>query len=142
MQRHVAELALGPRFLFFDAEVVPLRGQPEVLQGRDVLEGRPAVDPDLHAIQTVNLLLALESGDDLGELVDRAAPFGIIESRILGMSVDRLGPAEVDREREVDEVVGQRQAVRGVNLRVLEAAQVDIDAVAGDDRASPLAIVG
>ena len=55
--------------------------------------------------------------------------------------MDRLGPAEVDRERKIDEIVLQRQAVRRVDVRMLEAAQVDVHAVAGDHRASLFAVI-
>ena len=66
--------------------------------------GMPAVHADLHAMQTVDHLLALEMGRDSDEIVDRT---GLSQdSGVLGISVDRLGPAEVDRERKVDEIVG------------------------------------
>ena len=140
VQRHVAEPTPGPGDLLLDAEVVPLGGQPEVLEGRGVPRVVPAVHADLQAAEAVNLFLALEVGQDLGELVDRATFAD--ESGVLGVGMDRLGPTEVGREGKAEPVVGQRQGVRRVDVRVLEATQVDVHAVAGNHRAGSIAVIG
>jgi hypothetical protein len=139
MQDQVAEHAPGPRHVFLYAEIVPLGGQPKVLQRGDILGVIVADHAELDAAEAVDHLLALEVGLDVCELVDQAAFSN--ESGVLGMCVNRLGPAEVYGEWKIDMVVRQRQAMRGVDGRVLEAPQMDIYRVAGNNGPSAFAVI-
>ena len=61
---------------------------------------------------------------------------------ILKVRMDRIGPAQIYREREVDSRVRQRQAMCRRDVGVNEVTLVNVDAVARDDRSGLLAVVG